>query len=282
MIWKIKNRKFDLSRRAVVMGILNLTDDSFSDGGRYPSAEAAVQQALAMEAEGAKIIDVGGESTRPGADPISEEEELARVVPVLEALQGKLKAAISIDTYKPAVARAAIERGAEIINDITALREEAMRSLAAETGVGVVLMHMKGTPKTMQDQPWYSIGLIPEIAEFFRQRWQLALRSGIDPQAIVFDPGIGFGKTLSHNLALLQQFPEVTVEDRPVLLGASRKGFISKVIKEEAQEDRFWPTVALTSTGRELGARLFRVHDVRANVEALRMTEAILEGSARG
>ena len=280
MIWKIKNRKFDLSRKGMVMGILNLTDDSFSDGGAYATPEAAVARALAMEAEGAEIIDIGGESTRPGADPVSQEEELARVLPVLEALQGKLKAAISIDTYKPAVARAALERGAEIINDITALREEEMRSLAAETGAGVVLMHMKGTPKTMQDQPWYSVGVVAEIAEFFRQRWLLSLRSGIDSQAMVFDPGIGFGKTLSHNLALLRQFPEVTVENRPVLLGVSRKGFISKVTKSEPQEDRFWPTLALTSTGRELGARIFRVHDVRANVEALRMTEAILEGSA--
>ncbi len=275
MIWKTKNREFDLTARGVLMGVLNVTPDSFSDKGRFASPDAALEHALQMEAEGAEIIDVGGESTRPGADPISEEEELARVLPVLEKLQGRLKAAIAIDTYKPAVARAALERGAEIVNDITALREPEMLKLVAESGAGVVLMHMKGTPKTMQDGPWYGT-LIPEVREFLRQRWLRALGSGIDPRCIVFDPGIGFGKTRSHNLALLRQLEELRVEGRPMVLGVSRKSFLGKESQNMDMEQRLWATLAVTSLGRKLGAQVFRVHDVKANAEALRLAEAIL------
>jgi len=275
MIWKTKNREFDLRARGVIMGILNLTPDSFAGGGGFSSVEAAVEHALQMESEGAEIIDVGGESTRPGADPVSEEEELARVLPVLEALQGRLKAAISIDTYKPAVARAAIERGAEIVNDITALRAPEMAQVVAEGGAGLVLMHMKGMPKDMQESPWYG-DLIPEVREFFRQRWLRALGSGIDPECIVFDPGIGFGKNSTHNLTLLRRLNDLRVEGRPMVLGVSRKSFLGKLINNMEMEQRVGPTVAMTSLGRALGAQVFRVHDVKANVEALRIADAIL------
>ncbi len=277
MIWKIKNRQFDLGTRGLVMGVLNVTLDSFSDGGKFALPEAAVAHALQMEAEGADIIDIGGESTRPGAEPVPEAEELARVLPVLDRLAGRLRAAISIDTTKAAVARAAIERGAAIINDVTALRgDPEMARVAAETGAGVVLMHMQGTPRDMQLAPHYS-NVISEVREFFRQNRERALRCGVDPMCLAFDPGIGFGKTVEHNLALLRHLDDLRVEDRPLVLGVSRKSFIGKLIDDMAYEQRFWPTVAFTSLGRELGANVLRVHDVKANVEALRMTEAILQ-----
>jgi dihydropteroate synthase len=278
MIWKTNTREFDLSSRALVMGILNVTEDSFSDGGQFCDPEAAAAHAFELEAEGADIIDIGGESTRPGARAVPEAEELARVVPVLEKLAGRLKAAISIDTTKAAVARAAMERGAEIINDVSALLgDPEMPRTAAETKAGVVLMHFRGTPRTMQLAPHYE-DVVAEVREFFRQNWRHALRSGIDPERVVFDPGIGFGKTVEHNLELLRHLGDLGLEEapRPLLLGVSRKSFLSIIIKNMAIEERIWPTVAITSLGRERGVRIFRVHDVKASVEALRMTEAIL------
>ncbi|MCX6967352.1 MAG: dihydropteroate synthase [Verrucomicrobia bacterium] len=278
MLWQTKNRLFDFTSHGVVMGILNLTLDSFSDGGRFFDPELAVQHALKMEAEGAQIIDIGGESTRPGAAPVSEAEELARVVPVIERLAGHLKAVISIDTSKAAVARAAVQAGAGIINDVTALLgDPEMPRVAAESGAGIVLMHMQGTPRTMQAAPHYD-NVVAEVRDFFRQSAALALRWGIDPLRIAFDPGIGFGKTVEHNVMLLRELPALQLPelpDRPLVLGVSRKTFLGKLLNDMAFEQRFWPTVALTSLGRELGAVVFRVHDVKANLEALRMTEAI-------
>jgi len=279
MLWQTKHRLFDFSSRGAVMGILNLTLDSFSDGGKFFNPDAAVAHALRMEAEGAEIIDIGGESTRPGSDPVPEAEELARVVPVIERLAGRLKAVISIDTSKATVARAAVEAGAGIINDVTALGgDPAMPAVAAASGAGVILMHMQGTPRTMQAAPHYE-DVVAEVRDFFRQNAARALRSGIDPVRIAFDPGIGFGKTVEHNVTLLRhlgalRLPELP--DRPLVLGVSRKTFLGKLIDDMAFEQRFWPTVALTSLGREQGAVVFRVHDVKANAEALRMTEAIL------
>ncbi|MEI6352016.1 MAG: dihydropteroate synthase [Verrucomicrobiota bacterium] len=276
MIWKTKTRQFDLGERALVMGILNVTADSFSDGGRFIEQDAAVARALEMEAEGADIIDIGGESTRPGAESVPEAEELARVLPVIEALAGRLKAAISVDTTKAAVARAALERGAEIINDITALRgDPAMTEVAVKTGAGVILMHMQGTPRTMQVAPHYE-DVVGEVREFFRQSWGESLGWGVDPLRIAFDPGIGFGKSVEHNLALLKRLGDLRVEGRPLVLGVSRKSFLGKLTNEMTIEQRLWPTVALTALGRASGADVFRVHDVRPNVEALRVTEAVL------
>ena len=279
MLWQTKDRRFDLASHGVVMGILNLTLDSFSDGGRFFNADAAVAHALRMEAEGADIIDIGGESTRPGAAPVSEAEELDRVLPVIRQLAGRLKAVISIDTSKAAVAHAAVEAGAGIINDVTALRgDPAMPEVAARSGAGVILMHMQGTPRTMQQAPHYE-DVVTEVRDFFRQSAALALRSEIDPARIAFDPGPGFGKTVEHNLSLLRHLSTLCppeMPDRPMVWAVSRKSFLGKPIDDMALEQRFWPTVALTSLGRELGAAVFRVHDVKASVEALRMTEAIL------
>jgi len=279
MHWQTKNRLFDFTSRGVVMGILNLTLDSFSDAGQFFNPDAAVAHALRMEAEGAEIIDIGGESTRPGAEPVSEAEELARVMPVIKRLVGRLKAVISIDTSKAAVARAAVEAGAGIINDVTALRGDPdMPAVAAASGAGVILMHMKGTPRTMQAEPHYE-DVVAEVRDFFRQSAELALRSGINALRIAFDPGPGFGKTVEHNVTLLRHLQELYPPEfpgRPMVWAVSRKTFLGKLNHDMALEQRFWPTVALTSLGRELGAVVFRVHDVKANVEALRMTEAIL------
>lgn len=279
MLWQTKHRTFDLASRGVIMGILNLTLDSFSDGGQFFNPDVAVAHALQMEADGAEIIDIGGESTRPGAAPVSEKDELARVIPVIERLAGRLKAVISIDTYKAAVARSAVEAGAGIINDVTALQgDPAMLGVAAESGAGVILMHMQGTFRTMQASPHY-VDVVEEVRDFFRQSAALALRSGIDPLRIAFDPGPGFGKTVEHNVTLLRHLSELCPPElpgRPMVWAVSRKNFLGKLIDDMTLEQRFWPTVALTSLGRELGAAVFRVHDVKANREALTMTEAIL------
>ncbi len=276
MFLRCKDIDVDLDARGAVMGILNVTEDSFSDGGAYLSPERAVEHALQMIEEGADIIDVGGESTRPGAHPVSEAEELRRVLPVIESLAEMTDIPISVDTSKANVARVAVGAGARIINDVTGLRgDRAMIEVASETGVGVVIMHMQGTPRDMQNSPHYE-DVVAEIREFFRLSHARAIASGIHPMSLAFDPGIGFGKTVAHNLALLRNAGKLRIEDRPLLYGVSRKSFIGKVLNTASMEDRFWPTVALTSLLREKGVNIFRVHDVRANCEALRMTEAIL------
>ena len=274
MIWETRTHTFDFSKRGAVMGILNVTPDSFSDGGSWVDVDAAVSHAARMLAEGAEIIDIGGESTRPGAVPVDEAEELRRVIPVIAALAGKC--VISVDTMKARVAREACAAGAGIINDVGGLRDPAMLEAAAATGAGVVAMHMQGTPQTMQAAPLYE-DIAGKVRDFFCQTIDRAVRSGVPAAKLVLDPGIGFGKTVEHNLELLRRLPGISVgTSRPVLLGVSRKSFIGKVLGSSRMEDREWPTVALTSYGREKGARIFRVHEVKANVEALRMTEAIL------
>lgn len=278
--WKCGDvREFDLRRRGEIMGILNVTPDSFSDGGEFIDLDAAVAHALEMLDEGAAILDIGGESTRPGAAEVSESDEKARVLPVIEAiLRERPGSLISIDTSKAAVAEAAVAAGAGIINDVTGFcGDPRMIEVAAETGAGVVLMHMQGTPRTMQQSPHYD-DVVAEVREFFARQLDAAIAAGIDPNAIVFDPGIGFGKTLEHNLALIRNLDQLVVENRPILLGVSRKSFLGKLIESDALESRAWPTVAVTSFARELGVPLHRVHDVRPNLEALRMTEAILHG----
>jgi dihydropteroate synthase len=282
MNWQTKTRTFDLADRALIMGVVNVTTDSFSDGGQFADTESAVAHARRLASDGAEIIDVGGESTRPGAAPVDESEEMRRVLPVITRLR-ELPAfpAISIDTMKPAVARAAVAAGAEIINDVTGLRDPAMREAVLETGAGAIAMHMQGTPRDMQVAPHYG-DVNAEIREFFRQTFDACLRCGIDPMRLAFDPGIGFGKTLAHNLALIRNLDSMRVGGRPLVLGVSRKSFIGKALGTDAAEDRAWPTVALTGYGRAKGASVFRVHDVRPNAEALRMTEAILTPEAAG
>ena len=275
--WKIVERVFDLSRQGLIMGVLNVTPDSFSDGGKFLTTEKAVEHGMQMAAEGADLIDVGGESTRPGAEPVAAEEELHRVIPVIEKLRPKIHIPISIDTSKAQVARAAIETGASIVNDVTGGRgDEEMLPLVAETKSAFIIMHMQGNPRTMQLEPRYA-DVASEVADFFRQQYARAIECGSDPMAIAFDPGIGFGKTLEHNLELLAQLEKIRVHDRPLVIGVSRKGFLAKLIGAPEMEARLGPTLALTSLLRSRGADVFRVHDVKENVSALRVTEAILQ-----
>jgi dihydropteroate synthase len=213
----------------MIMGVLNVTPDSFSDGGEYFSVEKAVQRGLQMAAEGAHIIDIGGESTRPGADPVSVEEELQRVVPAIEQLRAKVDIFLSIDTSKTEVAEAALDAGASIINDKTGGRgDDRILSLLAKRSAAFIIMHMQGTPRTMHLAPHYD-DVMTEVADFFRQQYALALECGVDPMTIAFDPGIGFGKTLTHNLELLGNVERLRVPDRPLVIGVSRKSFIAKV-----------------------------------------------------
>ena len=258
------------------MGVLNVTTDSFSDGGRFFDVEQAVVHAREMVDAGADIIDIGGESTRPGAEPVDEAEEMRRVLPVIERLaSASISFQISIDTMKPAVARAAIECGAEIVNDVTGLRDPAMRKVVRSTGAGVIAMHMQGTPRDMQRAPRYD-DVCAEVREFFRQTISACIASGMDVTRLALDPGIGFGKTVPHNLAILRNLDSMRVGGRPLTLGVSRKSFFAKVLGSDKIDARAWPTVALTSYGRERGANIFRVHEVRPNAYALRMSEAIL------
>lgn len=276
MKWRCADHTFDFSKQGEIMGILNVTPDSFSDGGRYDSVAAAVAQARTLIAEGAAIIDIGGESTRPGAPEVSIDDECARVIPVIEALaQSKNDLVISIDTSKPEVAKRALAAGAKIINDVSGFRDPDMVKLAVDSAAGLVVMHMKGTPRTMQSDPVYD-DVVGEIRNFFSERHAAFLEAGVDPEAIVYDPGIGFGKTQEHNLTLLKHLDQLVIGERPLLLGVSRKSFIGKAIGSDEIEDRNWPTVAITSLARELGVPLHRVHDVKPNFEALRMTEAML------
>ena len=261
------------------MGIVNVTPDSFSDGGQYFDEQRAIDHGLQLLAEGADILDVGGESTRPGASPVSEAEELRRVLPVIRGLRAHTKAMISVDTFKATVAEQSLEAGADIINDVSGLMHDPrMIEVARASDCGLVLMHMKGEPRTMQMNPEYS-DVVAEVAAFFEQRLADLTYAGIDPARIVLDPGLGFGKNLDHNLALLRSLPRIAVQDRPVMVGISRKSMISKVLGNPEMAARQWPTVAVTAYAREHGAQIVRVHDVKPNVDAMRMTEAILFGA---
>jgi dihydropteroate synthase len=278
--WKIGGNAIDLSRRALIMGVLNVTPDSFSDGGEFFGCEKAVEHGTEMANDGADIIDVGGESTRPDAERVPADKELARVIPVIEKLSRKIDAFISIDTSKSVVARAALEAGASIINDVTGGRgDSAMFALAAEKKAALIIMHMQGTPQTMQINPTYD-DVVGEVADFFRQQYTRALKCRIDPMTIAFDPGIGFGKTVEHNLELLANLPRLRIHDRPLVIGVSRKAFLGRISGTKKMSDRVAPTIALTSLLRERGAQVLRVHDVKANVDALRTTEALLATTA--
>ena len=275
-LWKIAGRIVDLSRHGMIMGVLNVTPDSFSDGGKFFAAEKAVEHGLKMAVDGAHIIDVGGESTRPGAEAIAAEEELRRVIPVIEKLRAKIDIFISIDTSKAAVARAAIEAGASIVNDVTGGQGDTeMMPLVAKSQAAFIIMHMQGNQKTMQVEPRYD-DVVSEVADFFRQQYARALECNVDPMAIAFDPGIGFGKTLEHNLELIDNLGALRVDERPLVVGVSRKSFLAKLIGSSNMSDRLAPVVALTPLLRARGADVFRVHDVKENANALRVTEAIL------
>lgn len=278
-LWKIAGRTVDLSQHALIMGVLNVTPDSFSDGGEFFTAEKAIEQGKRMAADGAQIIDVGGESTRPGAEAVSAEEELARVLPVITKLRESVAAFISIDTSKANVARGALDAGASIINDVTGGRgDPEMMPLTAERGAAFIIMHMQGSPRTMQAAPHYD-DVVSKVADFFRQQYARALECGIDSMAIAFDPGFGFGKTVAHNLSLLAHLARLRVEERPIVVGVSRKSSLGKMIGSSAMGDRLAPTIAFTAMLRERGANVLRVHDVKENAAALRVTEALLEAA---
>jgi dihydropteroate synthase len=266
-------------QRPILMGVVNVTPDSFSDGGLFLDPQRAIRQARNLIAEGADVLDIGGESTRPGAEGVSEEEELRRVGPVLEALAGE-RVRISIDTSKRAVAEAAMDAGAETVNDVTALRSDSeLAGLCAERGCGVVLMHMLGTPRTMQEAPSYE-DVVDDVKQFLSERIAFALDTGIDEKRIWVDPGIGFGKTVEHNLELLRRLGELRSLGFPICVGTSRKSFIGKISAREV-EDRLGGTVASNVLAFANGAQVLRVHDVREVREGLEVAEAILERRKR-
>ena len=275
MLWRCQNRTIDLSR-PVVMGILNVTPDSFSDGGRYAAADAAIERAAQMEAEGASIIDVGGQSTRPGALTVDESIEIGRVVPVIEAIAARSEIAISIDTSRPKVMAAGVAAGACIINDVYALREPGARAVAAEAQAGVCLMHMQGEPRTMQDSPHYN-DVVGEVMEFLSQERRACIEAGVASDAIALDPGFGFGKTLEHNLTLLRELRRFTALDAPLLVGVSRKSVIGKILGKTVH-DRLYGGLGLAALAVANGARIIRSHDVAPTLDAVRSVSAVLLG----
>jgi dihydropteroate synthase len=270
----------ELGPDPVLMGVLNVTPDSFSDGGDFFSKEVAAARAGAMLEEGAEIIDVGGESTRPGSDPVSPEEETRRVIPVVQGILAEHPDAIvSIDTYRSETAESALGAGVSIINDVTALRgDPRMARVVAEARCPVILMHMLGEPKTMQRDPRYD-DVVLEVRNFLAERAEHAIAEGVDPEKIIIDPGIGFGKTLDHNLALLHHLDAIVELGFPVLVGMSRKSFIGGITGVEEASERVFGTVAANVIAYERGATLFRVHDVQANREALAVARAIRRAS---
>ena len=276
MLFRAHQFEFRFPRPAIVMGIVNVTPDSFSDGGKFLDAEAAVAHALELVAQGAEILDIGGESTRPNATPVSETEELRRVIPVIVKLAGKTKVALSIDTMKPAVALAALQAGASIVNDVAANRtDDAMWKIVAEFGAGYVCMHAQGSPATMQKNPVYQ-DVVREVREFFLERLEKMVAAGVSADQIFFDPGIGFGKTPEHNLSLLAGLRNFTNLSRPVLLGVSRKSFLGK-ISGDPVENRLPAALACATLAVASGVQIIRTHDVAATVQAVRTTEAILK-----
>ena len=274
MIFRGRNFAFEFPRPALVMGVVNVTPDSFSDGGQFFDRQQAIEHAFSLVREGADIIDIGGESTRPGAPSVPEDEELRRVLPVLEEVAAQTTLPISVDTQKPAVARAALKAGAAIINDIAANRASPeMWEIAAESGAGYVLMHMQGTPQTMHLAPKYD-DVAADVSAFFAERLQRARDSGLAMEQVVLDPGIGFGKTVKNNLQLLQALDRFKVHQRPLLLGVSRKSFIGKLVGGEVNE-RGPGSLACAVWAILNGVQLIRTHDVAATVQAVRMIEKI-------
>ena len=272
---KTRVRSLTFGPDPVLMGVLNVTPDSFSDGGEFFGVEPAVAQAEKMFDEGAQVIDVGGESTRPGSDPVSPEEELRRVLPVIQGmLSARPGSIVSIDTYRSSIAEAALDAGARAVNDVTALGDPRMAGLMAERGCPIILMHMLGEPKSMQQDPRYE-DVVREVRDFLAERAERAIRAGVELENIILDPGIGFGKALEHNLKLLKRLDSLVELGFPVLVGVSRKSFLGKITGCEDPKSRLFGTMAANVLAYERGASLFRVHDVRANKEALAVSAAI-------
>jgi dihydropteroate synthase len=276
MLFRCRQFEFRFPRPTLVMGIVNVTPDSFSDGGQFQNPDEAVSHALDLIQHGANILDIGGESTRPGAAPVAEAEELRRVIPVIEQLAARVSVPLSIDTMKPAVARAAVAAGASLVNDVAAYRaDDAMARLVAETGAGYVAMHMQGLPQTMQAHPSYT-DVVREVREFLRERLAHLSAVGVAPEQVVCDVGIGFGKTLAHNLQLLAALRSFTTLERPVLVGLSRKSFIGALTGATVAE-RLPGSLAGAVLAVAAGTHIIRTHDVAETVQAVRVAEAILE-----
>ncbi len=274
LIWRGRRFRFDLSIRPLVMGIVNVTPDSFSDGGKFFDAKKAIEHALQLVAEGADLLDIGGESTRPGAEPVGIEEELRRVVPVITELAKQISIPISIDTMKPVVARAALAAGAAIVNDVAGFRDPVMIEVAKEFECGIVVMHMKGDPRTMQLEPM-AANAVEEIGEFFDERISTLTAAGLNRDSLCLDPGIGFGKTLEQTLQQLKRLGEYQPFQLPICLGVSRKGFIGQ-ITGRARPDRLAGSLAIACFAVAQGAaQILRVHDVAATRDAVKLWEAI-------
>jgi len=272
---RLAGRTLALGERTLVMGVLNVTPDSFSDGGVYLDADAAAQRAVKMEAAGADILDIGGESTRPGSEPVSAETELARVLPVLERLRGRLKIPISIDTQKARVAEAALDAGAEIVNDVSALRtDSALAAVVRRARAALVLMHMRGRPKTMQRRP-FTRDVMADVTRGLREALGRARAAGIPRGRILLDPGIGFGKSVEQNCELLARLPELARLGCPVLVGTSRKSFLGKIAGGGSEDRRIWGTAASVAASVLGGAHIVRVHDVAEMLRVVRVADAI-------
>jgi dihydropteroate synthase len=281
---RLPTRSLALGQDTLIMGILNVTPDSFSDGGAYRDADAAAEHALTMEAAGAHIIDVGGESTRPGSSGISAEEEMCRVLPVIERLRGKLKIPISIDTSKSEVAEAAANAGAEILNDVTGLRHDPrLAEIARRKKLGLILMHMRGEPRTMQQKP-FAANVIRDVTAGLRKSIATAQKSGVTKAQIVIDPGIGFGKSHAQNCEILQRLPELAKLGFPLLLGTSRKSFVSTALKQDAGKgsNRIWGTAATVAASIMQGAHIVRVHDVSEMAQVARVADVLLSPKLLG
>ena len=274
----LKDKRLDFSKKVAVMGVLNLTPDSFFNGGRFNREDAALNRVEEMVEEGADIIDVGGESTRPGAKRVTLEEEINRVIPVLRKLRKRFKIPFSIDTYKAKVAKEALEVGADMVNDISGLRfDSRMKQIISKYDVPVVIMHIKGTPQNMQNNPEYR-DLMNEIISYLKESIKIAEEEGIDPQKIIIDPGIGFGKTTEHNLEIIKRIPELKSLDKPILIGVSRKSFIGNVLGLPPSE-RLEGSLAATSIAVFQGVNIVRTHDVKATRRVVDLVKAIMENS---
>jgi dihydropteroate synthase len=275
MLFRHRTGEFDLARHTLIVGILNVTPDSFSDGGEFLQPDSAVARAADLVKQGADVLDIGGESTRPGAAPVAADEEIRRILPVIQRCREQLGVPISVDTYKASVAKAAIAAGASIVNDISAFRFDAdLLQVVQESGAGIILMHLQGTPATMQRKPHYQ-DVVSEVKQFLSERMQVAFAHGIDSTRVMIDPGIGFGKSGEHNLQLLRRLEELKSLGQPILVGTSRKSFIAQTVGG-AIEDRDWGTAATVACCIAKGAHAVRVHNVELCSQVARMTDAVI------
>jgi dihydropteroate synthase len=282
---KLRSKMLTLGERTLVMGVLNVTPDSFSDGGKYDQTETAMERALAMEQEGADVLDIGGESTRPGAEDTSVAEELDRILPVLEGLRGRLKIPVSVDTRRAAVAELAIRAGAEMINDVSGLRTDArLAEVVAKNGIGLILLHMRGEPRTMQRRP-FARDVMSDVVSGLRESVAMARKAGVAKTQIILDPGIGFGKSYAQNYELIEKLPRLAALGYPLLVGTSRKGFLGATLaldgKPAPPEERIWGTAATVTASILGGAHIVRVHDVAEMVQVARVADCVVQPALR-